>query len=206
MSYKSTPEQYGRVAVALHWMGALLVLTALVVGFRAADLADAEAKAALLRVHVAAGISAAVLTAGRAAWWLIDRRPLPMAGIGRLEARLAYGAHLVIYAAIFVMAASGVATVLLSGAWPVLFATTGGELPDFADYPTRTVHGAGAQVLSALLLLHVGAALYHHFVRRDRLLRRMWFARSCEPAPDRSIAGTTSPHSGSRLRHRGRNR
>ncbi|MBM3529390.1 MAG: hypothetical protein FJX62_14970 [Alphaproteobacteria bacterium] len=33
------------------------------------------------------------------------------------------------------------------------------------------------RVLVALLALHVGAALYHHFVRRDGLLRRMWFGK-----------------------------
>ncbi|MEO4001768.1 cytochrome b/b6 domain-containing protein [Mesorhizobium sp. CAU 1732] len=32
-------------------------------------------------------------------------------------------------------------------------------------------------LLVALLLAHVGAALYHHFIRRDGLLRRMWYGR-----------------------------
>jgi cytochrome b561 len=30
----------------------------------------------------------------------------------------------------------------------------------------------------ALIVLHVGAALYHHFVRRDRVLQRMLPASS----------------------------
>ncbi|WP_156943326.1 cytochrome b/b6 domain-containing protein [Ensifer sp. WSM1721] len=36
-------------------------------------------------------------------------------------------------------------------------------------------HGFGANLLIGLLAFHAGAALYHHFIRRDGLLRRMWY-------------------------------
>jgi cytochrome b561 len=50
-------------------------------------------------------------------------------------------------------------------------------LPDFWKYRPRTPHGIGARLLLALIVLHTGAALYHHFVRRDGLLRRMLFSK-----------------------------
>jgi cytochrome b561 len=37
------------------------------------------------------------------------------------------------------------------------------------------VHGTLAYLAVALVLLHVAGALYHHFVRRDQVLKRMWF-------------------------------
>jgi cytochrome b561 len=40
-------------------------------------------------------------------------------------------------------------------------------------YAPRILHAIGARLLAALLL-HVGVALHHHFVRRDGALRRMW--------------------------------
>jgi len=39
----------------------------------------------------------------------------------------------------------------------------------------RIPHGAGARLLLALPVLHAGAALHHHFVRRDGLMRRIRF-------------------------------
>ncbi|MHA6940133.1 cytochrome b/b6 domain-containing protein [Ralstonia pseudosolanacearum] len=39
------------------------------------------------------------------------------------------------------------------------------------------LHGIGARLLLLMALVHAGAALYHHFIRRDGLLRRMWFGK-----------------------------
>ncbi len=39
-------------------------------------------------------------------------------------------------------------------------------------------HGASWTLLLLLILLHIGAALYHQFLRRDNLLGRMWFGRA----------------------------
>ena len=40
------------------------------------------------------------------------------------------------------------------------------------------VHFYIAIILSVLLTLHILAALYHQFIRRDRLLSRMWYGRA----------------------------
>ena len=84
--------------------------------------------------------------------------------------------HVLFNIVILGMIASGIGMTVLSGAGPVIF---GGEgaLPDFWKYPPRVPHGIGARLFLALLVLHAGAALYHHFVRRDGLLQRMWFSR-----------------------------
>jgi cytochrome b561 len=65
----------------------------------------------------------------------------------------------------------------LSGAAPMIFGGEGALLPDFWKFPPRVPHGFGARLLLALVVFHAGAALYHQFVRRDRVLRRMWFGR-----------------------------
>jgi cytochrome b561 len=65
---------------------------------------------------------------------------------------------------------------VLSGAGAVVFgAEAATVLPDFWAYAPRIPHGAGARLLLALLMLHVGAAFYHQFIRRDGLMRRMRF-------------------------------
>ncbi len=74
------------------------------------------------------------------------------------------------------MGASGIGLIALSGAAPAIF--TGGSLPNFDIYPPRIPHGIGARLMLALIALHVAAALFHQFVRRDGLLKRMWFKRA----------------------------
>jgi cytochrome b561 len=91
------------------------------------------------------------------------------------QERIASWVHIAFYVVILAMIASGIGMMILSGAAPAVFGEAGGELPDFADYPPRVPHGLGARLFVALLVFHAGAALYHHFIHRDGLLRRMWY-------------------------------
>jgi cytochrome b561 len=117
-----------------------------------------------------------VLTVIRVVWWWgFDRKPNPVAGSPRWQERTAQAVHVLFYVVILGMIASGVGMMVLSGAMPTIFGGEGSLLPDFRRYPPRVAHGIGARVLLALLALHVGSALYHHFGRRDGLLGRMWF-------------------------------
>lgn len=84
--------------------------------------------------------------------------------------------HVAFYIVILGMVASGIGMMVLSGAAPDIFAGST-ALPDFKDYPPRAPHGLGANLLVALLAVHIGAALHHHFIRRDGSLRRMWYGR-----------------------------
>ena len=174
MSLKSSENRYGTVAVAIHWLSALLVLGLLISGLTAAGMADQAAKASILRIHAVVGSTVLVLTLARVAWWLFaDRRPTDPAGMPRLQGRAAHAVHLLFYVALIGMAASGIGMLILSGAASILFGGAPGPLPDFLQYPPRIAHGFGAFFLVALIVAHLAAALYHQFVMRDRLLARM---------------------------------
>jgi cytochrome b561 len=174
MALRGSAERYGSVAVVLHWLSAVLILGLLVAGFAAANAGDPATKAAILRLHAPAGVFVLVLTVLRLVWWLaIDRRPKPFAGVPPLQARAAKLVHGLLYGAILVLAASGIALMTLSGARPILMGEVAGALPDFWNYPPRYVHGAVAWLLAILVLTHVAAALHHQLVRRDGVMRRM---------------------------------
>jgi cytochrome b561 len=178
MSVKSTTDRYGSIAVSIHWLSAILVLVLIVLGFRAAGTVDPAAKAAILRLHLPIGIAVLALTALRIVWWWrFDRKPSPVAGSPHWQERAAQAVHVLFYAVIFGMIASGISMMVLSGASPVIFGGQGAALPDFWKYSPRGLHGIGAWLLIALVVLHAGAALYHQFGRRDRLLRRMRFGK-----------------------------
>lgn len=178
MPLKSTSDRYGAVAIAIHWSAAVLIVALLVTGFRVSGAADPAAKAAFLRFHAAMGIAILVLTLARIAWWwFADRKPAPVTGQPPLMQRAAASVHVLFYIVIVGLAASGVGMMLLSGAGPIVFGGAAGTLPDFWTVPPRIPHGIGVRILIALLVLHVGGALYHHFIRGDRLLARMGVGR-----------------------------
>ena len=173
---KSTPSRYGTIPVTVHWITAILILLALASGFQAGNSLDAGAKAAFLRMHIPAAIIVLLLTAFRIIWWwFFDTKPEAVRESPLWQERLARGVHVAFYIVILGMIASGIGMLVLSGAGPAVFGGTGAGLPDFHQYPPRVPHGLGARLLIALLLAHVGAALYHHLVRRDGVLRRMWY-------------------------------
>lgn len=172
---KSTTDRYGAVPVTIHWLSAILIIGLLGSGFKAGNAADLAAKAAFLRFHIPVAILVLLLTAFRILWWWrFDRKPLPVKGSPRWQERLARGVHLLFYVVILGMIASGIGMMVLSGAAPAVFGEPA-ALPDFHRYAPRIPHGLGANLLLALLAAHVGAALYHHFIRRDGLIRRMWY-------------------------------
>ncbi len=175
MAAISSSDRYGFVAVSIHWLSALLIVVLIGTGYRAGGMDDTVAKAAVLRAHIPVGVAVLLLTLARVGWWLFaDKKPasVPMSA---WQDRASRAVHLLFYILIFGMTLSGVGMMVLSGAGPVIFGGGAEALPDFWDYKPRVPHGIGARALIVLLLLHAGAALYHHFLLRDGLLRRMRF-------------------------------
>jgi len=142
--------------------------------------------------HMALGIAILVLTVGRAA--VRNITPLPeraTAGHVLLD-RLAVATHYGLYAAIILMAVSGIVTAAVADLPAVVFGGSSAPLPEsFSNLPPRIAHGLLAQALIALVLLHTLGALYHHLFRKDQLWRRMWFEQRSTINPVRSRTNDT---------------
>jgi cytochrome b561 len=176
MAVKCSKDRYGSVAVSIHWLAALLLLVLIVSGFRAGDMEDLVAKASILRVHIPIAILVLLLTLLRIFWWwFADSKPVPVAGTTEFQDRAARLVHFLFYVVILGMLASGLGMLILSGAGPIIFGGAAETLPDFWDYKPRVPHGMGARAFMVLFVIHTGAALYHHFVKKDGVLRRMWY-------------------------------
>lgn len=172
MGMKSTNVRYGTVAVTIHWVTAALIVALFATGLLAAGQAESTAKLALLRFHLPLGVAVLVLTLLRIVWWwVIDRHPELPADQPGWQKFVAQAVHIALYVVILLLASSGIATLVLSGALPAILAGT--MLPDLETVLPRLVHGVASRVMLGLLALHIGAALWHQFVRRDRLLARM---------------------------------
>jgi cytochrome b561 len=172
LSLKSSNARYGSVAITIHWLSAIVILALFVTGLLAEGQVDPQAQLALVRFHVPLGVAVLVLTLLRIIWWWVaDRRPALPADQPEWQKLAAKAAHIALYLLVLLLAASGIATLVLSGALPAIIA--GATLPDFDTVLPRLVHGVVSKVMLGLLALHIGAALYHQLVRRDRLLARM---------------------------------
>jgi len=178
MSIKSTSDRYGTVAITLHWLSAALIIGLMGAGFLAANTVESEAKTAILRIHVPVGIAVLLLTIARLCWWrFADRKPDEAAGMPRLQSVVAKAVHVLLYAAIIGLGGSGIAMMVLSGAGEIVFGNAPGPLPNFWDFAPRYGHAVFARLMLALFVAHAGAALYHQFIRKDRLLARMGLGR-----------------------------
>lgn len=170
MSFKSTSTRYGSVAIVIHWTSAAAVVLAFLAGLTLANMQPVAAP--LLIAHIALGMSVFVLTLLRIVWWVVaDDRPRLPADQPRWQQLAAKVVHVLLYVILVLMATSGLTTILLSGAFSAI--ASGALLPDFSERAPRVAHGLMSKLLLVLLVGHVGAALYHQFVRRDRLLARM---------------------------------
>lgn len=178
MPIKSEKQRYGAVAVAIHWITALAILAMLASGLSAVRAEDGAGKLALLRVHAIMGTGVGLLTVLRLVWWgLFDRRPDDVPGMPAWQEKAAHIVHGALYVVVLVMVASGFGTLILSGANQQIFGAAPLPLPDLMAVPPFTVHFILAWTLVLLLIGHIGAALYHQFVRRDHLLARMGIGR-----------------------------
>ena len=170
------PSRYHPTLVALHWLLAALILMALAAGTLVlADTPNATpGKLDALRIHAIMGITIGVLMVIRLVVRQTTRHPAPATTGIALADRLAPLAHWALYALVLGMVASGITMSIQSGLGEAMFGA--GVLPEsFEIFAARAVHGALASLLILTIALHILAALYHIGVRRDGLLRRMWF-------------------------------
>jgi cytochrome b561 len=180
MPSRYTAEAYGPTALALHWASAAAIILLLISGQVMDAIGGAEAASGLLVAHVLLGVTALLLTLVRLVWFFfIDRWPRPYPGLEQWQEILSRLVHGLLYVVTLLLASSGIATLILSGAAEALF--TGQPVPDVERILPRQVHGLAARAMLALLALHVGAALWHIFIRRDGVGARMGLAK--RPAP-----------------------
>ncbi len=174
---KSTNTTFGTFAKSIHWLSALFIIGLLLSGFRSGFSDDAAAKAAILQFHIPIAILVLLLTVVRIVWWgFYDAKPDPTGSSPAWQEAAGKWTHRLLYLLIILMLGSGITLSVLSGAADAVFGTA--PLPKFQDYTPRVAHGILARVLLAVVLLHAGAALFHHFVQKDNTLRRMWFSKN----------------------------
>lgn len=182
--------KYTHVAILIHWLSALCIIGLLAVGKFMVGLDDTDPlRFTLTQSHKTFGILVLVLSVLRILWRVTHKAPPHPAGAPGWEKFAASASHFIFYALIFIMPLSGWAMVSVSplnidtllfnriefphlplNDWLGLADTTAQQL---WEHRFHEVHHIASTVLIVLLLLHIGAALKHHFIAKDDVLNRM---------------------------------
>lgn len=168
---------YTRTAVVLHWLVAALIACAFGVAWSLPDKIQTPADLRLLSVHRWIGITIFGLAALRL-WWRLGHPvpPLP-AMLPVWQRRAAKISHALLYALIVLIPTSGFLMSSAAGAQVVYLGLIPLPMPLAKDkalaHQLLEVHETLTTILLILVGIHVLAALKHHFVDRDPVLRRM---------------------------------
>lgn len=168
--------RYSGVAIALHWLMALLILGNFCLGLYMADLPLSIQRLHLFNYHKWTGATILAIAVLRLLWRLTHRPP-PDLPAPRWQIRAAHVTHWALYALFFAVPLAGWAYSSASGFQVVVYGVI--PLPDFVPKDKaladslKELHEILAWVLFSLVALHVAAAMKHTLVDRDGLLRRM---------------------------------
>ena len=173
----NAPEaRFTPLARLLHWSMAVMILAMLFVGIGMVSTAT-ERYRYLLALHRPLGILILVLAVVRLTYRLLNPAPPLPASLPKVQQAAAKISHIVLYALMFIMPLLGWA--MLSAA-PYPISLAGGFRlpailsPDAALYAQlRALHTDFALLFYAVILLHLGAALFHAWVRRDGVFQSM---------------------------------
>jgi cytochrome b561 len=177
MQIRNTLSRWGVVSQTLHWLIVILIITQFVLAETEHDMPLGMAKFAILARHKSIGITILILAILRLLWrWMNPVPPLPDT-LKPYERVLAHVSHFGLYFFLFAQPITGW---ILSSAsnFPVSyfgwFTLPNLVAPDkhFAAI-MHEVHEWLFNILVAFAVLHIAAALKHHFVLKDDVLRRM---------------------------------
>lgn len=176
--WKNTATHYGAGARVLHWTMSLLVLTQLATGYLVWEFLErGPTRSGVMLIHFGLGMTLLLLILLRLGWRLRNPPPAPIAGQPDWLVKGARAGHRLLYILLVVAPLSGWLTLSTGGTGPSFFGLF--RFPpiwreDEALHDVfEVVHKGTVWILTAVVVGHVLAALYHQFGRKDGTLRRM---------------------------------
>jgi cytochrome b561 len=177
MGIRNTEDSYGSVSKFFHWFIALLVIGMLSFGFFMDTLPKAY-KPPVYFFHKSTGLLILLLVVSRVVWTLGNKKPTLPTSIPHWQALGAKFGHFLLYLLLLAMPATGLLMSVASNRLPSfygLFTVTVPGVP--ISKPLSSLmnqsHGIIAWIFIFLITGHVLAALRHHYIVKDDILKRM---------------------------------
>lgn len=188
-------SRYHPLLVGLHWLLALMIITALgalvLVKIPNSDPIKIDA----LRQHMTGGVLILTLMLVRLLVRMRTTHPAPAPAGNALLNKLGWASHRLFYPLVIGMAGSGIFMAVEANLPAIVFGGHGSLPSDFWAFTPRTFHYVFSRLLMALIAVHVAGALYHTFFLKDRLLRRMGFGKRVASATTSTAPALNQPFS-----------
>ena len=176
MMIDNTANQFGSVAKFFHWFMASLFIAMFAVAYTMMAASPSSTKGLLYGLHKSTGVLLFALVILRLTWRLVQPQPLlprTMPIWQKIAAQLNF---VVLYVLMFGMPLTGL-TMSLRGDHPVSFYGLF-TIPAFSPSKSMSTfcwqaHALLSYIMIGVVALHILAALYHHFIRRDKVLLSM---------------------------------
>jgi cytochrome b561 len=188
MQWKNTPAHFGALAKIFHWTAAAAFIGAYIVVYYVIWFMDDRSPEALpvLNIHWALGLLVGALVLPRLVWRLLNVQPDEVPG-SSLEHALATVAHWGLYGLMILLPLTGylgtgaptrfglfsIPSFRETAMFERLSAMLGTDWEQFEAPVDAVHHFVGEWIAWVIVGLHIAAAMVHHFIRRDSVLRRM---------------------------------
>ncbi|MCO5063820.1 MAG: cytochrome b [Rhizobiaceae bacterium] len=176
----NTRRSYGLVAIVLHWIIAPLFIGQLVLGFLMVRLDDQRRAFELIQLHKSLGFLILALAVPRLLWRLGGISPELPESMSRYERLAATLSHASLYGLMIGLPLTGWILVSVSTLGIVTFAFNFVVIPNLPLVPSdgaeafwSSTHMALGFIAAAVVTLHLCAAAWHQFIRKDGLLSRI---------------------------------
>ena len=173
----SDSTHYTSTAKTLHWLISLMIFCLLILGFYMSDLPLSPDKLKFYSWHKWAGVTVFLLVIARLGWRITHTPPAMPEQMPQLQKVAATVFHFALYALMFLIPLSGWLMSSAKGFQTVWFGVF--PIPDLlakdkvVGDALKEVHEALNLLLIGILIVHVLAALKHHFIDKDHVLKQM---------------------------------
>ena len=167
--------QYGLLAKLFHWITFIALIIQVPFGFYLVGLEFSDRRIDLENIHILVGISIFYITLSRLIWKFLNPKPKEWKSHFKGQALIASANHFLLYLTIFAITVSGILKKLYMG-----------EMLNFIFFKYRfeknnfvladayyQVHIYANYLLLALVTLHILAVIVHHYIFKDKILRKM---------------------------------
>ena len=176
MQIKTNENKYGVVRKTNHWVVAIMFIALLSVGVYMTNIPVSDLKWELYGMHKSFGVLITLFIAFRLIWLKFDNR-MDNSKLTKLERVGSASIHGLLYLLMLIMPISGMLMSMAHGyqvkvfnlfALPMLV-NKNEQLANFMG----SAHFYAGYFAIGLVVVHVLASLFHHFVKKDGILRRM---------------------------------
>ena len=175
MSFLNSQKDYGLLAKLFHWITFIILIAQIPFGFYLVGLEFSDRRIDLENIHILLGITVFYITLFRLVWKFFNSSPTEGNSFFKGQIFIAKANHFFLYLSIFAITISGILKKLYMGEkLNFIFFNFGFEKDNFqlAD-SFYTMHIYANYLLITLVILHILAVIAHHFIFKDKILKKI---------------------------------